>query len=990
MFETIKNTLKNTVKKVAKPIMQATKHGAIGGTIVTATAAVAQAGGILESVSMGAIIAASTPYLPIAAISFTTIAFGSLGYQAWKRYQTRNGTNETEDKKNNQKININNAFNPKSCNKINELTLENLDDELIKLANESLKKHGKKPSNRTPRIDKIIIKDESISLAQLKSLLKNGLGHYATEHLEICNTKLGNTLVANLYTYIKEGAFSQLKTLVLRNNQLDVNALRYCGKIGKRLDLTHLDLSNNEINSEDYAMLKSERSQFKQFFDEFYQKFPLLTHLKLNDTKLDSSALHYLVPLFEQPSLLKTLDIKKNPIKNSLIKLLKSTKVKKSLNIQVINHGFENDVALSKLTSERAAKISKIAEDLYVNLNESHLTIEILHKLKNQGFNALPASVKAHLRFNAHNQKLDGHWSMLSNKMNKLIQSNQAFTSQHFKEALLDKCSEQSLYIEELMNKILTSRGQVALNANSPDNSFLVQAGDFTDRLHETLDKLTEVAHPPKLQHINLSNTQLSSDDFINLLVRGIGDYKTQFLDLSNNQLDDESLVELAETQLSFNEVKHLNLSNNKMTAKSLAHIAKFGQRVGLESLDISEQNFNLHTAESQTLLTIFLQNLHQTIPTLKKLNISHIGLGSRNIELLSPIMSHFSLLEEINIHQKTCTRYTDYQKLLKKEGFKQNLGLNHIETGKNSAKHIKLLLNDKNSHIKQYKQSTGHQDKPAYLSLLQQVMGLNKTPIQEALDEKLKSTAAGADKYFCISLYEKLELEARRLQFHRDVASLNDKQIKIPKTLDQDEFIAFKQGELKQYWAKATKQRSQTKQQQIETTPVNYDIELQPSRPLKVHPVLDYKIGNSHIVVYYAQDDSIRVVNLTQKQQFGFSRYQLALELKNDAVKNFQLPGCQDQLVLNGQAHIYSNVSKKILVADTDVIANKYKTLLVDFSRYIPKESLEEIYQVPTRGSASPIPQVVTPQFQAHREQNSSATQSQTQPSIQLNRLSA
>src|SRR5690606_27082311 len=131
------------------------------------------------------------------------------------------------------------------------------------------------------------------------------------------------------------------------------------------------------------------------------------------------------------------------------------------------------------------------------------------------------------------------------------------------------------------------------------------------------------------------------------------------------------------------------DISNNKFTAKSLKYLSIFCKRVGVESINLEGNNILTDSNGNEDFLR-WIKNIHASIPGLKTLNISNIGISESNLDAVKYLLGQPSLLENIDI-SKNKIKTSDLLELLSLPAFQANVSLS-IETGKNNIRGIKKV----------------------------------------------------------------------------------------------------------------------------------------------------------------------------------------------------------------------------------------------------------------------------------------------------------
>ncbi len=424
------------------------------------------------------------------------------------------------------------------------------------------------------------------------------------------------------------------------------------------------------------------------------------------------------------------------------------------------------------------------------------------------------------------------------------------------------------------------------------------------------------------IKKISLNSLQLTSENFLNLVVNGIGDYETSHLQLSHNQLADDMFFVLCEyRETDFNKLKILDLSHNRLTVNCLPALVKYAAAVGLEELNLSHNPLEPRTEPQKKLFSDFCSQLHRTVPSLKKINLSYTGLTRATLPFLQPLLRNLSLLSDVSISQKMSGFVSDYEKLLADKGVEANFALLALDADNNNLAKIKRHLKKRVRIQSVWRAglSAQEQELPVLCVLLTRLMHEIKPNFPKEINELLDKEFARPTFEFALTNRQKLQSMVRRLKYFRDRVKVRDEQFVFPKEVSVAEVQALYANNLEAYWEAqlADKQALNTALRQVLVNEHAYHN--QEVRNLKAYELCSGDIGPHKIRVYWVEDDTIRVTNENNKQ-FIFPRYAQSFMLEKDIIFSDSVAGLTVSFDALGNVRISIHNRKIVSIIGDDL----------------------------------------------------------------------
>ena len=849
-----------------------------------------------------------------------------------------------------------------------ELILENYTNELLTKTTEYLvarrsdNSRSHNNDDRRNKIRKIVIKPKN--LLDFKKLLSSGLGLFNTEHLEITDANVDNAFILALREHVNEGSFRELKTLILKNNRLTANSLSMISEIGRKMNLTELDLSGNQLNSDNGSLNGIQGTWFENFFKDFHQNFPCLRSLNIQNINLNVDTIDFNIYLFARPSLLEKIDISNNEFGGtSLGRMLMMPEFQYNLNVKTIETGFNGERRVAQALATRKARIDALRSAL-IGLNEASITIHILNKLMNDSQN-LPEELRTIFAQRSTGdlrvaETVGDRWQLLARQLKKLKEDSEEErkeTIELFVEHKRSGRSDISFIVKEQLKRLSNAANNEEINLvfNAPGASFRICAADVLPELTATLRKLYAHEQTPIIKVMDLSNLGFTTDDLSNLLVEGLGDFQTSELRIANNAITDDFFTELKDSRLTpFQQLKTLDVSGNRITVSGLSDIAAYAGSVGIETLNLSENIIVPVTEPQQRAFIGFCTDLHRTVPSLTKLNFSNIGLTEKTLCLLKPLLRNMSLLTELDIDQSMNKKHTAYVNLLQDPDYQVNLTLKNVNTKNNGSKDIQQQVKKKTgSHTLFYNSlSPQERQRSVFSTLLQKFIHTANPDFPVEINKLLDHCSSNTALDFNISNRKKLCLNARHLQFHRDKAALRDKDYQFSPEVSIEEIVALKQNNLHAFWAEKTQNNLEEDQSNIDAIlERHYQVDL--GNNVRKAYELGISQQRSHqLNIYYVEDGTIRVICFPQGKQYIISRHFDALKLNRNSEWRFVYMGLEISIDHKADVVMRSNGETLAAILGADIVkripSNENPNKLVAFNQLQVVDSISMLVQEP------------------------------------------
>jgi hypothetical protein len=223
---------------------------------------------------------------------------------------------------------------------------------------------------------------------------------------------------------------------------------------------------------------------------------------------------------------------------------------------------------------------------------------------------------------------------------------------------------------------------------NKP-GKIIVAPISLSDTIFKNLSKAfntpRESLEKPILTTINISNAEMTDEQFNDLLSVGMGKFNTVRLVLSGNELSDQSISFLEayvkNSKLSFKTLKTLDLSDNDLTGKCLEDLTGIVKYLNIEELDLSG---NQSLSNEPEKLSVFISNIKSHMPSLKKLNLRNTGLLPDHIEKIGLILDGVSQLESLDVSENEALGVSQVVINLVKK-LKYNISLTELKTDHNA-----------------------------------------------------------------------------------------------------------------------------------------------------------------------------------------------------------------------------------------------------------------------------------------------------------------
>jgi len=723
-------------------------------------------------------------------------------------------------------------------------------------------------SEQRPIFPSIALNNLRMNVTAFRALLAVGLGDYQTKSLSLAD----NSLTDAFFSALEDNdQFGEVQTLNLSNNKITVNGLSGLAKFCNKVGVQELNISGNLIRPSSESQMR----EMVTFFRDLHKLIPTLKKLDVSNIGLNAHTAYVLEGLFKEPGLLETLNISENISVTLTVNLLKSNAVKNNVSIHSIITGHEARRGRVRTEIQRRnAKLEGLYDALNINRdNDTSITVALLQKLSG------PESANAinELSEIIDNSELE-EWQTLS----RGFAAYRTSVARDNELALTDEADFIALKrLNKSVNELILDEELRALadcdeNANinlSINIGRQVRPSYAKEALNQSLVWLRENEHNPVIENLALTGLKLEGNDFQNLLENGLGDWGTKCLELSELQVNDGMLSLLAEYN-QFGQVKTLNLSHNNITSKGLESIVTFCQKVGVEHLNLSKNPLAPQNQAEINLLSIFCRDLHKRVPSLKTLNLSHVGLNRETILLVRPLLNNLSFLSSLDINQVAMLA-PQYQSLISTPEFQSNVGLTNLNLGNRLSKNVRTHLNTKAQTL----ESMGNvQQNSVYEYLLKQFMRID-TPV---FSDRLNSALDGASKDV-LSARQMLKMTARHLKYFRDKVVLRDRTYQFQDETLFSEVVALKTNTLTKYWAEKIQNLPLRHQETIDAIRQRQSTVYLGNGALNACEMLSFQDNDQRFKLFYAVDDSFRVVNLNTKKQFVMPRYKHAIVLQEN-----------------------------------------------------------------------------------------------------------
>lgn len=608
--------------------------------------------------------------------------------------------------------------------------------------------------DKTIYLSEINIKNERLSSENCSALISL---QNLSDRLNVISIEGQNRMPA-LTSQINNLAGKQklrsLKQLSLPNCGLSFNDLPNISKIGKNAMLEKLDLSKNMFSS-----LSQNPQLWDLFANEFYKNFPLIQNVNLSACSLEDKNTAKLIPLFSQISAMKSLDLTNNNIYESgLLRIVESEEFQSNLSFKTLKHDLARSSKVNSAIEKRKRAVEKFMKSSGVH-ECGHIPYEIVKGIiesNSRIINALDKHIESTISSKGRQKQVKLQWRLWANECNR-VRNWKRFTYEFYKEALqkgkVVVPTEMALSVKEITKvlKACKTGQKIDFTINEKGNNTL-KFGDIGEKLLAAFKKIKSSRKSPILKKVDLNHLGINDDQFSELLEKDIGEYQTESLNLSHNALTSVALKDwFGSEPCPFKDVKYLDLSGNQIKADALPALLSYCRNNKVEYLNLSNNPLgaDLH---NQNLLGNMLKEFGR-LPYLKKLDLSNIKIAPAASEVLAPLLTTPCDLETLNITQEKFNARTMIN-LLNRSGFRNNLGIQKIETGYNDAKSIEHILGSMNKLQDIYNGSVSKIEKTRpfmYVILDRFLMNLENPKIPEGLKTALESK----DKHDSTSSWE-------------------------------------------------------------------------------------------------------------------------------------------------------------------------------------------------------------------------------------------
>lgn len=725
-------------------------------------------------------------------------------------------------------------------------------------------------NNQHLNIPSIILKDFKLDDDKFTQLLDAGIGRYNTKELSFANNGLDDMACLAL----KEDAqFMGLKILDLSHNKITTHGLKVLAEFCKAVGIEQLDLSGNPLAPRSQAQM----AQWGEFCKTLHKAIPTLKTLKLNDIGLKKDAIQGLRYIFQESSLLQNLEIRGNEKVAETLKLLTSDEVKN--NITIRNVSTEIAEKRNKVRAELTGRTQQLSV-LYNTLglvDDESITLALLKKLsgveRDNTINQLE---------NVMDEQEIRKWKLFSDgflayKASLAVDARELSEEAMFLAFKNDNKTNCEHIFDAKLKTLVDSDNGINIDLAIGGVGSLRPAYIKT-ALQKGLEALYNKDNRPVIENLSLVGIKLTSTEFQNLMESGLGDYGTKSLNLSANNLDDNAALHLANYQ-QFGKLKTLDLSKNKLTAGSLQSVVQFCAQAEIESLDISDNALAPRNEAEKQAFTNFCQNIQKQVPTLKTLKLSDIGLTSQTMLLVRPLLHNKSQLTELDISQKAKLA-PKYEMLIKSPEFQSNLCLTKLSIGSSQTTGIRKQLRTKKQLFDAMVGNLIIDGVTVYEGLLKKFIRLSTPELPDAVNRALDKNISGD-----FSFRQVLQMEARRLQYFRDRVALRDTTYQFTDATFAEETTALKKNKLSDFWAEKTKNNPLEVVGEVQVIKNRHARVFLEESGLKACEILKYDKNGVNFSVFFAADDTIRVVNSEDKKQLIFPRYESALALNGNGV---------------------------------------------------------------------------------------------------------
>jgi hypothetical protein len=299
------------------------------------------------------------------------------------------------------------------------------------------------------------------------------------------------------------------------------------------------------------------------------------------------------------------------------------------------------------------------------------------------------------------------------------------------------------------------------------------------------------------VEKIIITNAEMSDEQLMYLINEGIGCCGTKVLDLSKNRLTVVSIEKLRnhilKNKSSFLELKSLNLSSNNLSALALPAIQAIVEHLNIEILDLSGNEFEdvNNNKKTKNDLKIFLENSPITMPSLKVLKITDIGLTNDFSKSLKKMLKEPSILRHLDITHNPHFELRKLKSLLYK-GFLPNQSVRELLVDHRQDLNMEPLILSKDklyAEITSLSDQTCPSEAPRFLILLNRYC--------KKISENLN-----IDNAFSSELKNKLESIAD------DVLDIRVKIFKLTKDysipITEKEFVMYRSNKLENFYSHA------------------------------------------------------------------------------------------------------------------------------------------------------------------------------------------
>tara|TARA_R110002110_G_scaffold415856_1_gene658401 strand:- start:50346 stop:54560 length:4215 start_codon:yes stop_codon:yes gene_type:complete len=785
--------------------------------------------------------------------------------------------------------------------------------------------------NNDPIVDSISLASLVLCSKDMINLMKVGLGDYRTSTLDLSKNNIDDMFLKALSE--DEETFESLKIIDLSDNNISINGLKHLVDFSARVGLEEINLSGNGLNIKNRANVKI----FAEFIEDLAEKVPALKKLSLRGVGLSKNQLNVFKPLFSKISIFEDLDISENRLdKKQVLNLLNSPEFQTNVSIKAVVTGADKADVKTAL-KKRERELVKIRNALDIDVDNA-LPLELIDFLMRTNEAEWPEALQIFLD---REPGLKQNWMRKVKMFSSYLESQ---TDDDIAKMFIRFSQEKNL--DKYINFDVIERLSAAQNGEKINLVFDLPAAErekqsklIITKLETCLETLSHSENELIIPNIQLNRLNLKASDIRRLLGKELGYYSTSQLDLSNNYLGDDALDALIEDNDALATLQALNLSGNKLTAKSLAAVAELAGRVGLESLDLSNNPINPKNNEEVALLLKFCLRLPQTIPTLQKLNISNIGLQGKDLQLLRPLLTNLSSLSEVNIEQSTAKYIRDYKPLVSARDVINNLTVETVNTGKNTARSLKKVIDQSKKLVTIFRGSLPDAIKDVSMisALVNIFMRTDDPVLPEEIKAALREKVAFRPGMFELSISQRLLAITHRIKYFRSKNRLKDKSFIMPEWVDDNELAATLGDKLDAYWAGQVGNNFETNLNTRKNVILRHRQIDQPGVALQAKHLYRYKINlHNDIDVFYVEDGTIRVVNRVNQIQFVLNRYETALDIEqNELASRILISKLQIIVNKKGELTIINDNELALRISGADLdCSNKVNIQSIPFYR--------------------------------------------------------